>query len=126
MSSAGVHNPSDTGGQLIAASKVSGTSVYNRTGDKLGSIHDVMLEKVSGRAQYAILSIGGFLGMGEKYHPLPWNQLTYDTQKGGYRVGLDKDRLQGAPAYGANDLSAWDDTRGRAVDDYYGTGAPAM
>jgi sporulation protein YlmC with PRC-barrel domain len=75
-------NPSDTSGRLIAASKVNGTSVYNRAGEKLGSVYDVMLEKVSGRAEYAILSFGGFLGIGEKYHPLPWNVLTYDVGQG--------------------------------------------
>jgi sporulation protein YlmC with PRC-barrel domain len=68
---ANLDNPSDTGGRMIAASKVNGTSVYNAAGEKLGSVYDVMLDKISGHAEYAILSFGGFLGIGEKYHPLP-------------------------------------------------------
>ena len=53
-------NPSDTGGRLIAASKVNGTNVYNTAGEKLGSVYDVMLDKASGRAEYAVMSFGAF------------------------------------------------------------------
>lgn len=113
-------NPSDTSGRLIAASKVNGTSVYNPAGEKLGSVYDVMLEKVSGHAEYAILSFGGFLGIGEKYHPLPWNVLTYDVGQGGYVVNLDRAKLEGAPAYSADELRSWDDTWDKRISDYYG------
>jgi sporulation protein YlmC with PRC-barrel domain len=114
-----IENPSDTGGRIIAASKVSGTNVYNAAGEKLGSVYDVLIDKVSGKADYAILSFGGFLGIGDKYHPLPWNQLKYDTYQGGYIVNLDRDRLEGAPAYAAGEMTSWDDTRGRVIDSYY-------
>lgn len=120
---ASIEDPSDTGGRLIAASKVNGTSVYNTGGEKLGSVYDVMLDKVSGNAEYAVLSFGGFLGIGDKYHPLPWKQLRYDTRQGGYVVGLDRSRLEGAPVYAVSEVSVWDDTRGRDVDAYYGTQA---
>ena len=56
---------------LIAADKVEGTAVYNAKGDKLGTVHDVMLDKRGGNVAYAVMSFGGFLGMGEKTHPLP-------------------------------------------------------
>ena len=116
-----LNDPSDTHGRLIAASRVSGTSVYNHTGEKLGSIHDVILEKQSGKAEYAIMSFGGFLGIGDVYHPLPWNVLTYDPRQGGYVVDIDRDRLEGAPAYRANENGLWDDpSYGRRVTDYYG------
>ena len=115
-------NPSDTGGRLIAASKVNGTNVYNTAGEKLGSVYDVMLDKVSGRAEYAVMSFGGFLGVGDSYHPLPWNQLKYDVSQGGYVVNIDRNRLEGGPSIASSDLGAWDDTRGRAVDEYYATG----
>jgi sporulation protein YlmC with PRC-barrel domain len=121
---ANLDNPRDTGGRLIAASKVNGTNVYNTAGEKLGSVYDVLLDKISGRTEYAILSFGGFLGIGDKYHPLPWNQLKYDTNQGGYVVNLDRRRLEGAPAYAASEMGLWDDTRGRDVDAYYG-GMPA-
>ena len=52
-----------------------GTNVYNPAGEKLGSIYDVMLAKDLGKADYAIMSFGGFLGIGEQYHPLPWDSL---------------------------------------------------
>src|SRR5271157_4713362 len=73
-----LNDPSETHGRLIAASKVNGTTVYNRAGEKLGSIYDVMLAKGSGKAEYAVMSFGGFLGIGDRYHPLPWDALTYD------------------------------------------------
>ena len=60
-----LNDPSDTRGRLIAASQVNGTNVYNRSGEKLGSIYDVVLEKSSGQAEYAIMSFGGFLGIGD-------------------------------------------------------------
>jgi sporulation protein YlmC with PRC-barrel domain len=114
-------NPSDTTGRLIAANKVSGTSVYDMAGNKLGSIYDVMLDKISGKSQYAVLSFGGFLGIGEKYHPLPWQTLKYDERQGGYVVDLDRRMLEGAPAYDSYDTSLWgDDTWGSRVDEYYG------
>ena len=56
---------------LIAADKVAGTTVYNAAGDTLGEIHDVMIDKASGKVAYAVMSFGGFLGIGEEYHPLP-------------------------------------------------------
>lgn len=115
-----INNPGDTGGRLIAASKVNGTNVYNTAGEKLGSVYDVMLDKISGKAQYAVMSFGGFLGIGDKYTPLPWNQLKYDTQQGGYVVGIDRSRLEKAPAYGASEMALWDDRRDRDIDAYYG------
>jgi sporulation protein YlmC with PRC-barrel domain len=106
---------------LIAASKVNGTSVYNRNGDSLGSIHDVMINKQNGQVSYAVLSFGGFLGIGEKYHPVPWNKLSYSEQHGGYIIDLDKSQLENAPAYGVSETPDWTTgTYGSSVDRYYG------
>ena len=110
-----------TSGTLIASDKVNGTNVYNLAGEKLGSVDDIMIDKVSGRAIYAVMSFGGFLGMGEKYHPLPWAKLKYDTQKGGYVVNLDRKLLQGAPNYDRNSEFKWTPDYGRKVDNYYNT-----
>ena len=110
----------DETGSLIAASKVNGTHVYNSQGESLGSIYDVMIDKQSGQVAYAVMSFGGFLGIGEEYHPLPWSVLTYDTALAGYVVNLDKESLEGAPRYTESELGRWDDpayTRG--IDDYY-------
>ena len=108
-----------TSGTLIAAEKVKGTDVYNRAGEKLGSVEDIMIDKVSGRAIYAVMSFGGFLGMGEKHHPLPWATLKYDAQKGGYVVNLDKKQLEGATNYDRDSEFKWTPEYGRKVDSYY-------
>jgi len=106
--------------ELIASDKVEGTSVYNKAGEKLGSVYNLMLDKRSGQVAYAVLSFGGFLGMGSNYHPLPWNQLTYDPRQGGYVVDLTKEQLEGAPTYSASEAPVWDDpTYGRGIDEYY-------
>lgn len=105
--------------RLIAGSRVSGTSVYDTHGETLGTIEDVMIDKVSGRIAYAVMSFGGFLGIGSQHHPLPWSTLRYDTAVGGYVVNLDRSVLQGAPAY-ADDGPNWEDrTWGQQVHDYY-------
>ncbi len=105
---------------LISSDKVEGTAVYNGEGEKLGSIESVMLEKRSGRIAYAVMSFGGFLGMGEKVHPLPWNVLTYDTDKGGYIVPLSKNALKDAPSYDVNSEPGWDDPAwNQQVHGYY-------
>jgi sporulation protein YlmC with PRC-barrel domain len=115
-----IDDPKDTRGQLIAASAVNGASVYDTGGTKLGSIYDVMLDKVSGKADYAIMSFGGFLSIGERYHPLPWNQLKFDVRLGGYVVNLDRTRLEGAPSFATDELRDWDDRRRNDIDSYYG------
>ena len=119
MSSTMAEATSITSGSLIAADKVEGTNVYNLAGDKLGSVDDIMIDKVSGRAIYAVMSFGGFLGMGEKYHPLPWATLKYDAQKGGYVINLDKKQLEGAPNYDRDSEFDWTPDYGRKVDSYY-------
>jgi hypothetical protein len=106
---------------LIAADKVEGTAVYDRAGGKLGSIHNVMIDKHSGRVIYAVMSFGGFLGIGERYHPLPWGVLDYDTNLSGYVVNLTRKQLQDAPTYGRDETPDYDDRAwGKKVYDYYG------
>jgi len=100
------------GRTLISADRVEGTPVYNTTGERLGHVEDVMLHKVSGKVAYAVISCGGFLGLGEKYLPMPWSLLTYDTDKNGYVVPVDRATLQEAPNFDApvaDDDSEWRD-----------------
>jgi hypothetical protein len=105
---------------LISSDKVEGTAVYNGAGEKLGSVYNLMVDKRSGRVAYAVMSFGGFLGMGSSYHPLPWEQLTYDRSKGGYVVNLSREQLEGAPAYSDTEAPMWDDPAySRGIDDYY-------
>ena len=79
---------------VISSDKVEGTSVYNEAGDKLGSIDELMIDKVSGKVHYAVLEFGGFLGMNTDRYPIPWGMLKYDTSKEGYVVPLDKANLR--------------------------------
>jgi PRC-barrel domain protein len=107
--------------RLISSNKVVGTTVYNRQGEHLGSIDGLMMDKYSGGVAYAVMSFGGFLGIGESYHPLPWRVLNYDARQGGYVVDLDRRRLEGAPSYTLNNLPDWTDrSYGRRLDEYYG------
>ena len=110
---------STTTGNLIAAEKVNGTDVYNLKGEKLGNVEDILIDKISGRAIYAVMSFGGFLGMGEKHHPLPWTKLSYDTQKEGYVVDVDKKKLEDAPNFDNVSEFKWTTDYGRKVDSYY-------
>ena len=107
-----------TNGNLIAAERVNGTNVYNTAGEKLGHVEDIMIDKASGKTIYAVMSFGGFLGMGAKQHPLPWSTLKYDPRQQGYVVDLDKKTLEGAPTYEGDDF-AWTPDYGRKVDNYY-------
>lgn len=81
--------------RLIASDKVEGTPVYGRDREELGSIHNFMVEKRSGKARYAVMKTSsGFLGLDERYYPLDWDELTYDTRLDGYHVDMSKDELK--------------------------------
>jgi hypothetical protein len=105
---------------LIGSDKVEGTAVYGPDNQQIGTIERVMIEKTSGRVSYAILGFGGFLGIGNDHYPLPWNSLKYDTEVGGYRMGVTADHLENAPKFADENSWNWSDqTRTKAVDDYY-------
>ena len=108
-----------TSGSSIAADRVEGTEVYNLQGEHLGEVADVLIDKQSGKVAYAVMSFGGFLGIGEKYHPVPWSMLKYDTNQGGYVVPLDKNVLKGAPAYDRDEINYTDRAWNSRVYDYY-------
>ena len=110
---------STTSAPVIPAKRVTGSDVYSQDGEHLGEIDDVMIEKRSGEVVYAIMSFGGFLGLGEKYHPLPWQVLNYDTAKDGYVVNVTKDQLIKAPAYVRDELAESDLPWRQRVYDYY-------
>jgi hypothetical protein len=110
---------------LIGSDKVEGTAVYGANDTKIGSIERVMIDKISGRVSYAVLSFGGFLGIGDDHYPLPWQSLKYDTSLGGYRTGITETQQKGAPKYSNDNAWNWSDpARTRAVNDYYGVAIP--
>lgn len=82
----------------IRAKKVIGTNVYNTGGEKIGAIEDIVLDKLSNNIMFSVCGFGGFLGMGEKFHAVPWSALKYDERQSGYVVGLSTEQLRAAPA----------------------------
>lgn len=92
---------------LITSSRVKSSDVYNTAGERIGHVEDLSIEKVSGQVRYALMSFGGFLGIGDKLHPLPWQVLRYDTGKDGYVVPLDKAALSNAPSYSSEELQGF-------------------
>lgn len=104
---------------LIGSDKVEGTDVYGVGGESVGAIERVMIDKVSGKVAYAVMSFGGFMGIGEDYYPVPWSQLTYDTSLGGYRTNITKEQLDRAPKYSDSTGWNWSRDNDRRVYDYY-------
>lgn len=107
---------------VISSKRVEGTAVYNPNGDKLGSIDEIVIDKRSGQVRYAALEFGGFLGLGTDRYPVPWNLLTYDTDKDGYVVPLDARQLDQAPRYAVDKSPDHNEDYGRSVYNYYGLG----
>jgi len=105
--------------RAILASKVTGTAVYNAAGESVGHVEDVVLDKTSDRIMFAVVGFGGFLGIGEKYHPLPWAQLDFDEMLGGYRIALSREQLEAAPSYEMDDLTRADGDAQERAQSYY-------
>jgi sporulation protein YlmC with PRC-barrel domain len=91
---------------LIASDKVEGTPVRRTDGEKIGTIERVMIEKRSGKVAYAVMSFGGFMGLGEEYYTLPWGVLKYNTSLDAYELNLNEDQLRGAPRRSAEGRDA--------------------
>ena len=89
-----VQSATMTGKPLIESDRVEGTTVYDRQGNNIGSIKRLMIEKLSGRVAYAVMSFGGFLGMGAEEHAIPWSKLTYDTRLDGYQTDISESQLR--------------------------------
>jgi hypothetical protein len=106
---------------LIGSDKVEGTAVYRSNGDRVGTIDRVMIDKHSGKVAYAVMSFGGFLGIGNDHYPVPWPLLVYSEDLGGYEVNITDAQLQKAPRFSQGE--SWDDydrTRETALYTYYG------
>lgn len=111
--------------ETIRASRVKVTALYNAAGEHLGHIEDIVIGKRDGRVKYAIMSFGGFLGIGEELHPLPWDILEYDPAKHGYVVPVSREQLAGAPRYTPDSEPDWqDETFHRSIDGYYAPERP--
>lgn len=117
-----VAQPTDTDetSMLISADKVEGTAVYDIDGNKVGVVDSIMLNKRTGKVAYSVMSFGGFLGIGDRYHALPWDVLTYDTRLGGYKVNQPAERLKDAPHYSRIEIDSREYARNPSVGTWYG------
>ena len=108
--------------ELISSRRVEGTPVYSNQDEKLGTIHSLMIEKRSGKVAYVVMAFGGFLGVHEHVHPVPWEVLTYDIDRDGYVLDMTKEQLRKAPYM---HLDETDRPRDKSYDEevssYYGT-----
>lgn len=110
----------DEVGRLISADKVEGTTVYNPNGDTVGKVSNIMIDKISGRVAYAVLSSGGILGIGKDAIAVPWNVLKYNTDKGGYVVDVEHTKLENAPQMASGDFRELEDRDfEKHIHDYY-------
>jgi PRC-barrel domain len=106
---------------LIGSDKVEGTPVYRSNGERVGQIERIMIDKLTGQVAYAVMSFGGFMGIGEDYYPLPWSLLTYNSRLEGYEVNVGEQQLKAAPKYSKHESWDWSDrARDQKVSDYYG------
>ncbi len=105
---------------LIASDRVEGTAVRRANGDKIGTIERLMIDKLSGNVAYAVLSFGGFLGIGNKHLPIPWARLRYDRTLGAYQVDVTDEELKHAPSFAAgNDFDWGDRSQELDIHNYY-------
>lgn len=123
-------NPQAAGHRMILASRVEHTPAYNQAGEQIGHIADLSIDRRSGQVVYALMSFGGFLGIGKRFHPVPWQTLRYEPRLAGYVVTLSKEDLEGAPHYDADELrelgGAREDPFGPHVMQYYGRFGPPV
>jgi len=116
----GSENQPTSSKPMIESDRVEGTAVFDRNGRHIGTIKRLMIDKASGRVGYAVMTFGGFLGIGEHEHSIPWNKLEYDTQLGGYRTDITEEQLRGAPVL--SHAETWPDrNREQEVHDYWRT-----
>lgn len=101
--------PEVNSARLISSSQVEGTPVYNLDGEKLGTVDSMMIDRDTGQVAYAVMAFGGFLGMGEKRHPMPWKTMVYDKAREGYVVSLSREELEAAPNMEVNEFGRLDD-----------------
>ncbi|WP_368623413.1 PRC-barrel domain-containing protein [Paraburkholderia sp. BR13444] len=108
------------GPEVMAASTLEGTRVVSSDNEDIGKISHVMLDVRSGRIAYAVLSVGGFLGMGSNLHALPWNALTLDTSEECFRVSIPAQRIKDDPGFDKDHWPSMADAAwGTTVHQYY-------
>lgn len=105
---------------FVDSNDVIGTKVYGPDEAHIGSVEKLVLEKSKGQVAYAVISFGGFLGMGEDYYPIPWGKLTYNPDLSGFQIDITEDQLKQAPSYVRGKDYDWSDDNSRHIYGYYG------
>ena len=111
--------PREETANLIASDKVEGTPVYGADRKKIGRIENLMIDKWTGQVAYAVLSFGGFFGVGAEHYPVPWSMLKYDEELGGYITPITKEQLKNAPKFGESDTWNGDEDQVTLIESYY-------
>ena len=115
----------DNGGpgpRIMAADTLEGDKVFNNAGDELGEITNIMIDVPNGRVAYAVLSFGGFLGMGNKLFAVPWDVLQLDTESKCFVLDVDREKLEGAPGFDKDHWPSMADQRWATdIHSYYGS-----
>jgi hypothetical protein len=119
QSSAASATPKQESHSLIASDKVEGTKVRRPNGETLGEIMRVMIDKRTGQVAYAVMSFGGFLGIGSDFYPLPWDQLTYNPKLDAYELDITEEQLRKAPKFAKGAAPDWSAAEGKRIRDYY-------
>jgi sporulation protein YlmC with PRC-barrel domain len=115
------YNPNGPGPEIMAADTLQGDEVVNQAGETLGKVQDIMLDVPGGRIAYAVLSSGGFLGLGDKLFAIPWSALTLDTERKCFVLDVAKEQLEAAPGFDKDHWPAMGDlTWATSVHNYYG------
>lgn len=118
---AGAGSATTSAKSLIESDRVEGTAVYGADNSHIGTITRLMIDKLSGQVAYAVMSFGGFLGMGEDTYTIPWGKLDYDTDLGGYKTDISPEAVKGAPEFSRGSDHNWNDReQERRLHDYYG------
>jgi len=107
---------------FIPSYRIEGTPVYGADGKHIGKIEWLMIDKLTGKVEYAVVSFGGFLGLGAHYYPIPWSLLTYDEELAGYRVSITEAQLKNAPKFGPD--KNWDWANRQRVNEYWDISYP--
>ncbi|MEC9362479.1 MAG: PRC-barrel domain-containing protein [Pseudomonadota bacterium] len=118
----GHDNVSGPGPEIMASDTLEGDTVVNLTGETLGKIRDIMIDVPSGRVAYAVMSVGGVMGIGDKLFAVPWNALVLDADNHCFVLDVSKERLKDAPGFDKEHWPELADARfATSVYEYYGT-----
>lgn len=110
-----------TGRHLLGASTIEGTAVQNAAGEDLGEINEIMIDMEKGRIAYAVLSFGGFLGMGDKLFAIPWEALGIGPEGDLFILNVPREKLDTAPGFDKDHWPDWaDPSWSETVHSYYG------